>query len=97
MDELFRNIGAEKTDWYTVLGKMEGYLPIAYGSDRREFFEYLRKRILFIHRGHQVLPFLPSHYEKRSRRSNLMKETGMQHPSPCTPNRAELRARNDIY
>jgi hypothetical protein len=40
MDELLRGVGTEKTDWNTVCGKMGRYLPIACGSDRREFFEY---------------------------------------------------------
>jgi hypothetical protein len=40
MDELFRNIGAEKTNGNTILGKSRSYLPVSCGSDRFEFFQY---------------------------------------------------------
>jgi hypothetical protein len=38
MNEFFRNIGTEKTDWGTVLGEKGNYLPVSCGSDRCEFF-----------------------------------------------------------
>ena len=59
MDELFRNIGAKKTDWNTVLRQIGGYLLISSGTDCLKFFENFRKRTFFIRRVCQVLQFVP--------------------------------------
>ena len=38
MDEFFRNIRTEKTNWRPVLGEKGNYFPVSCGSDRCEFF-----------------------------------------------------------
>jgi hypothetical protein len=49
MNEFFRNIRTEKTDWDTILRKKGDYLPVSTGRDRFEFFQYFQERSFFIH------------------------------------------------
>jgi hypothetical protein len=55
MDELFRNIGTEKTDWNAVLWERESCLPVSPGGDCLKFFKYFRKRNIFSHGGSESL------------------------------------------